>query len=294
MDKSVTQMFDDVAAYFYENVLLAYLEYDKVRKNKLLGQSRDLRLAINAAIALYHFKEHLPKDVQRVPDEMSLACPDYPLLGDVVNAAKHGHLTRGNPLIKEADDVFEELIITQYEDDKGVYWDTKKAVTINLIDGSRRDMFEILTNVLNFWSTELHHLGIIEHERHFDIPDSAIPPRRSESGASPLDLEIVQGVRFRMKSRLLKYNPSTGIAEPIDTTGSKMTMKMHKPAELTFSLVHKKTGKEISRTIEVDDKLWSDFQKLGSEEERKSFVTKLAEERNLMKEVWEETNRQAD
>lgn len=284
-------VFDDVAAYFYESVVTSYLEYDSARRQDLLGQSRDLRLAINAATTLYHFREHIPEKLRKDRKTIAESCPDYLLLGDVVNAAKHGKLTRGNPSIESAQDIFEELLSTQYRDNDGDYWDTRKVVTIKLVDGSQRVLHEVLTNVLNFWSQELGAIGVIAKELHFENEKQVVPPRRSESGAFPLNLEIVQGVRFQMKNRLLKYNPATGEAEPFDLTGAEMHMEVRRPAQLTVVLRNGKTGKEFTRTIEVADNLWAEFQKLGSEEERRLFVSKLANERNVMGEMWEEANR---
>lgn len=286
-------MFDDVAAYFYENVVTAYLDYDNVRRENLLGQSRDLRLALNAATALYHFREHLPVNLKKDREEISRVCPDFILLADVVNAAKHGKLTRGRPFIKSAEDIYEELISIQYEDERGTYWDTKKAVTLNIVDGSKRDLHEVMTNVLNYWAQELNTLGIITKSLRFEMEGHVIPPRRSETGAFPLNLEIVQGVRFRMNNRLLKYNPATGQAEPFDLTGAEMHMEVRKPAHLTVSLRNNKAGKEITRIIEVEDNVWADFQRLETEEERRSFISKLVEERNLVREMWEEAKGQA-
>ncbi len=88
-------MFDDVAALFHENVIVAYQEYIRARTSRVAGRSQDLRLALSAAAALYHFREHLPKNLRRSRVELEKACADYGLLGDIVNASKHGELTHG-------------------------------------------------------------------------------------------------------------------------------------------------------------------------------------------------------
>ena len=86
-------MFDDLTAYYHENVVASFIEYLDICNDGVAGRSRDLRAALAAASALFHLREHLPTgslsrtDVERF-------CPDYALLGDVVNASKHKALHR--------------------------------------------------------------------------------------------------------------------------------------------------------------------------------------------------------
>jgi len=59
-------MFDDITAYFHENILISYLEYTKVKKSGVSGQSKDLRTALNAASALHHLREHIPAQHKKI------------------------------------------------------------------------------------------------------------------------------------------------------------------------------------------------------------------------------------
>ena len=108
-------MFDDLAAFFYENVVAAFTDYSKIRQNDPYGRSRDIRAAIDTATSLYHLREHIPAQYRKSRSEVAKLCPDYDLLGDVANAAKHDDLTRGKPQIKSADDIYELTVITRYE-----------------------------------------------------------------------------------------------------------------------------------------------------------------------------------
>lgn len=189
-------MFDDLSAHFHENVWESYQNFAEAKKSIKAGKSRDLRLAINAATALYHLREHIPQHLRKSRAKLAKLCPDYDLLGDVVNAAKHSILTQGNPQIVSAEDIFEQVTSTLYKDEQGDYWHGEKSVFVKLKDGSVRDLYEVLTNVLNMWLKELQGLGVIGYIKPIEIKDEGILPRSSESGAAPLDLEIIQGVRF--------------------------------------------------------------------------------------------------
>lgn len=90
-------MFDDIAAYYHEAVVAAFVEYRDTSKNGLAGRSRDLRGALAAASALFHLREHLPSPIALSRAAVERLCPDYALLGDVVNASKHKSLLNNTP-----------------------------------------------------------------------------------------------------------------------------------------------------------------------------------------------------
>src|SRR5262245_11609619 len=90
-------MFDDLATYFFENVVRSFEEYLDIKNSGRVGRSRDIRAAVNAAAPLYHLREHLPPSLALSHASVSNHCPDYSLLGDIVNASKHFLLTRGSP-----------------------------------------------------------------------------------------------------------------------------------------------------------------------------------------------------
>lgn len=112
-------MFDHLSAYYHDHVVSSYAAYREVSRDCVAGRSRDLREALNAANALFHFREYLPAgDLSR--GQVERLCPDYALLGDVVNAAKHkvitGNTPHGAPLIDDAASLGEQFLIIEYED----------------------------------------------------------------------------------------------------------------------------------------------------------------------------------
>jgi hypothetical protein len=89
-------------ARFHDTVLVPYREYKTLRKERKAGRYADLNAARSAAAAAYHFREHLPKRYKKSHGSMTALCADFSLLGDVVNALKHGILTKGAPQIAAA------------------------------------------------------------------------------------------------------------------------------------------------------------------------------------------------
>jgi hypothetical protein len=72
-----------------------------------------------------------------------------------VNALKHGILTKGTPQIAAADNIREQVVHTIYRDEAGEYYDIKKSIEITLKDGTSRELFDVLTNVVNMWIDRL-------------------------------------------------------------------------------------------------------------------------------------------
>lgn len=225
-------MFSDLTAFYHENVVSSFVEYRDFSKNNNVGRSRDLRAALNAASALFHLREHLPSGSLSRADIESL-CPEYALLGDIVNASKHktlnGNTPHGAPLVNDAENLGEQLVFIEYEDDEGTYYYSQKTVVAKLTDGSERNLLEILTNVINFWEDYLLSLGVLSKARVFKY-DAVIRYRsRTECEVNPLNFELVPGQRFHQNMRLLRFNKTTGKAEPIDLSGSKVQLNFYKP-----------------------------------------------------------------
>jgi len=287
-------MFDDFVAYFYENVVVAYEEYERTRESNTAGRSKDLRLAINAATSLYHLREHIPEPHHFSRQQLAQMSADYDLLGDVVDASKHNELSRPNRRINSAKDICEELTLTQYQDDKGHFWHSEKTITVRLEDGTTRDLFDMMTNVLNMWCDILHDLGVLNKKHYFTVKKIAPPLRRSESGASQLDLEIIQGVRFSQRLRLQKYNYGTGEVEPFNLEGFHVRGRIYKPASLDIILRNDETGKEFKRTIELSQEETLQLEKLESDEQRTSFLSDLAKRKNVTDEMFREAKAQEE
>lgn len=270
-------MFDDLANYFQHKVWKDYKSYAEARNDGQSGTNNDLRLAIHAAESLYHLREHIPQIQQKSRNQIAKLCPDFNLLGDVFNAAKHKVLTQGNPKITNAEDIYEQITLTRYEDEQGEYSYAKKLVLVSLNDGSIRDLFEILTNVLNFWLEELHKLGVIEYRKPIKIENSTIPSREE----SQLSLEITKGLSFKMRFQLLKYNYETKTTEPIDLTGKNVSFKiLPLPEEVDIILTNNKNGEEIKRTIKLTEEQSRNIIKM-TDEQTSEFLVGLATEQGL-------------
>lgn len=277
-------MFDDLAAYFVENVLAAYREFGDSLRSEVYGESNDLRLAVNAAVALYHFREHFPSGAQKTRTQLAAICPDYDLLGDIVNAAKHQTLTRGTPRVSAASDIYEEIVLTQYQDQEGAYWDAEKMVMVKLTDGSTQSLRDILTNVLNMWIDELQAIGLLLTLNKVASQPIGIPPRRSKSGTFGMSLAIIPGLRFRYRARLQRHNYSTGKVDYY-TGVESATFRVYKPSYVVEVALQLDTGEIIRKDVPLTDEESLEYHRLETDDERSQFLDQLAQKRDLIGEA---------
>ena len=272
-------MFDDLTAYYHENVVSSFIEYRDICNDGVAGRSRDLRAALTAATALFHLREHLPTgSLSRAAVEC--LCPDYALLGDVVNASKHKALNsmtpHGAPLVTDAENLGEQLIFIEYEDDAGAYRYVQKVVVVKLTDGSERNLLEILTNVINFWEGHMLTLGVLSKARVFEHDADIRYRTRSECETNWLNFELVQGHRFHQTMRLLRFDKATGKAKPIDLSGSKVKFRIYKPKyDIELSLTHDATGKTFKTEIALTEEESLILSHMSSDEERQAYVDGL-------------------
>ncbi len=273
-------MFDDLAAYYHENVVAAFAAYRDTSKDGVAGQSRDLREAIVAATALFHLREHLPSPGALSRAEVERQCPDYALLGDIVNAAKHKSISQGTPhgapLVNAAEKLTERLLVIEYEDAQGDYRCTQKAVFATLADGTERNLLEVLTSVMNFWENHLHGLGVLSKQRTFVFQPQVRHRTRAECENSRLDFQVVQGHRFKQSMQLLKFDSTTGLAAPIDITGSQFNFRIYKPRfDFDVTLRQDATGKEYTKTVVLSDEENEALAAMSDDGERQAYAAKL-------------------
>jgi hypothetical protein len=206
-------MFDDIAAYYHEKVVGDFDAYRKLSVDGKAGISRDLRASLVAAESLFHLREHLPapKPTRAGIEEL---CPEYGLLGDVVNASKHKTILigtpHGDPYVTDASQIIEVLDIVRYQDAEGFYTHVHKAVEVKLNDGLSVRMIHLLTDVINFWEAYLADRGVISTRRTFVHDDVLRPRTRQECIGTNFCLTIVRGVRFHLSMRLHEYNMLSG------------------------------------------------------------------------------------
>jgi hypothetical protein len=291
-------MFDDLHAYFYENVRATYREFKDRLAEPRFGNSIDLRLAVGASEALFHLREHLPAAHPLSRAEAETRCPDLALVGDIANVSKHCVVTRptphGAPLVTSATQLKELTNITQYEDAEGEYRCVSKLVVAELADGTLADVMPALTNALNFWESYLAEIGVLKAATVHAYDDGlGFRPRPPNEVGSTIDIH--QGVRFQQVMRLMKYNPDTGRAEPMSLPeGSQVRMTIRVPPryQVDITLSHDQSGREFTRTVllTVDE---SEALDAASEEDHEGLLKSFESIRNGFSELVADISRES-
>jgi hypothetical protein len=272
-------VFTNTRKFVVENVLPSYGEYLEHRVSNTWGESQLVRKAINAAIALYHLREHLPKNMQPKRGQLEGICPDYGLLGDITNAAKHYEINRNNPRISSAEQIYEVLTSTRFSDDMGEYWVPQLEVFVKLNDGTELRMVEILYNVMKMWRDTLDQLSIVNLKEPEPLNlDQLISREEAEKRQS--DLHITSGEGYTWNIKLMKYNYNIGRYEPFDLTDHSISFKVYEPP--THIPVHMTLSKnekiiEFDFDISISVEQGREYMRLNTDQEREAFTQIILE-----------------
>lgn len=272
----------ELAAYFYEHVFLAYHRYRQVKNDREMGNNKDRREAIDAAIALYHFREHIPQSFRKSRAQQAALCPDYGLLGDIVNAAKHKTLTRGQPQVAEAGSIREVLVCTKFKDQSGEYSHDEKIVEVEPIDGSKRDIYDVMTNVVNMWFDELHQIGAIDQRQPIQLKERNFVSRED---ASSVDLQITQGIRWQQQMRFQRYNYESGEIEPIDLSDAEnIIFTLRKPQTFEIEL-HDTSGVKFTSKVELTPEQARKLEQIDDPNQRQRYLLTIAADQGVVNQM---------
>lgn len=167
-------------------------------------------------------------------------------------------------------------MMTHYEDAEGTYHHAEKEVTIQLRDGSLRDMKTVLRAVLTMWITEFKVRGLLQRVESPKLEAHVIHPRSTTSGAAPMTLTIQQGLRFKRSFRRQKFNYETEEIEPIDITGHTYKFAIYKPVDADIVMTNNRTGQKIEGTVQLSAEETIHWRALKTEDDRKAFEATLA------------------
>jgi hypothetical protein len=272
----IDEMFDDLEAQFFESVLPSYQAFVDSLKLDTAGLNSDMRFAKDAALALFHLREHVPwaKGKGKTWPTFLSACPDYVLLQDIVNVFKHGPRREGQ--VAAPTDIYETTVITEYEDAAGTYHHAEKEVTIQLRDGSLRDMKTVLRTVLSMWISQFQSRGLLARLDPPNPEPYVMPTRATASGAALMNLTLLQGIRLSRSFRLQKFNHAVRKIEPIDITGHTYQFAVYKPVEANIVMTNEETGQKIEGKVELSVEEATHYRTLRTEEERKAYEAMLA------------------
>ncbi|GAB3882859.1 hypothetical protein [Spirosoma agri] len=155
-------MYKDAVNHYFNEVMPAYEQYVKLATNEIKSKLMLISLARQSSYLLFNFREQLiPPYKKEEFDRNYIAslCPDYHWIGDVANAFKHRSIGRKDRIIDDVSQIEETLVRTCFIPEDATpanpYYsiiDRRVLVVPTDIALPIRDLLEIQTNVINFWS----------------------------------------------------------------------------------------------------------------------------------------------
>lgn len=279
-------MYEKLKSQFYELIIDEYNSYTQRLKKKESGVTRDLRASINMATILYHFRERFPNELKKSRRELALIYPDYNILGDIVNSVKHNIISNNNPQVNNSDSIFEEFILTFYNDVNGNYWIGDKRVVVVLNNGIKRDLLEINTNILNMWIDILNQLNVIQNIKQFKYIKSIEPRKREKRSIS---IEAFSGIQFKKTIVFQKYNYENKSIEPIDLEQfDDIRMTIYKQLyEIDLIFSNETIKSDVKITINVDEEVKERLSKIKIKEKFVIEFLKIAKSQGVIKDFKE-------
>ena len=268
-------MFKNFREYFVQSTLSSYREFFAARRRNQYGEGEVVRLGVNAAVALFHLREHVPDRYRPAGPLLRSFSPDYGLLGDIANASKHKRITRFTPRISNADQIYEIVVSTRYEDEKGHYPVAQVEVFAKLDDGTERNLADLLHNVMNMWCKKIDDWGLGK----FANPEPALidgPVSRAEAAERKFSTIIVKGEERTHSYAIRKFNYQKGVSEPVDLTGYTGVMRVwERPKTLTVSVELPELGVETDFELPLTPDQGLEVGRMATLEEQTEYAKAL-------------------
>ncbi len=213
---------------------MEYETFKEAYNKSEFGLSKDIRLAINCAVAFYHTHEHVYHYVDKIriayssPKKYLEECllvkfPEFSIIRDITDCSKHNTLSRKNTQIKSAAQLEEYLVITAHEDEKGIYHSAKKGIYATLNNGAEVDLYKLLTATRYFWLYELYDLGILDKKPEEPNFSTTKPTRQHEDGAANMNLVAMEEHSSTLKIKMFAETPQ--LAEKLSKKTSPKELK---------------------------------------------------------------------
>jgi hypothetical protein len=272
-------LFDDLNGLFYENLLPAYDAFRNSLRRNDSGRNVRLRTTIDAATALFHFREHLPAEHQKSRKAVTAGCPDYRLVADVANAAKHRDIDRPTPdgplLVSSGADIYEQIYITQFSDEDGEYTDCRVSVIASCTDGVIRNVDRAVVGVFEYWRRLLWELDVNTHPSCWLLSETEDGFVMRAKARNP-NFEILNTVRWSSRMQILKYNSFDQRSYPVELSGAKIEMNIYRPAYTVGVRVEMENGAVLSGEIGLSESEAQEYHRLTDDAAREAFVRKIA------------------
>jgi hypothetical protein len=120
--------------------------------DEYLGDMGNLRRGILAAIVLYHTADYWKLENSGGNGTLQAICPDFQIIGDVANAAKHHVRSRRPFQISTSDQLGHSVGLFHAPFGEGTFAEAVEVV-VELDDGTTRPLVPMVQSVLSMWKS---------------------------------------------------------------------------------------------------------------------------------------------
>lgn len=279
-------MFENTRKYVIEYVLPSYQEFIEHRSSNEWGENQLLRKGINTAIALFHLREQIPANIRPTKNALKSQYQAYGLIADIANVAKHHVITKDNPRISNASQIFEEMVITMFADEQGQYFSPQLEVFVKLDDGTEIKLINILYNVMCMWRDVLDSLGIINLRTIEPLAIDQPISRDEANRRSKSNMRITRGEAYKWQYQMMKYNYVNNTSEPMDVTGMDFQFKIFeipKQIPIHIQLTNSTAVIDIDFDIPLSEEQATQYMSLENKDELAAFIKTIIDNNPTIK-----------
>lgn len=265
-------MFENARKFYVEDVLPSYIDYIEQWKKNEYGQNKLLRKGIIICSGLYHIREHLPIKISR--KEISLECPDYDLIGDIVNASKHKEIDQNEPIINDASQISESLISVEYTDSEGTYSISQVEVFVKPNCGDEICLTNLITSVMAFWTKKLRDLGIGSFREQETVSyERSYTREEIKNHSNPISTIVSED--YKQEFRFLRFNNQTNKVDPFEIVGLKATLRIPKLPKSAIIGITCANGIKFDHEIPLTGVQADEYIALDTFKEKERYIEKV-------------------
>jgi len=288
-------MFENTRKYLVEYVLPSYQEFLEHRSNSEWGENQLLRKGIDTATAFFHLREQIPPAKRPTKTALKAQYPDYGLIADIANAAKHHEITNDNPRISNALQIYEAMIITRFEDEQGQFYSHQLEVFVKLDDGTELKLVRILYSVMCMWRDVLQALGIINLNAIEPLTIDQ-PITRDEASRRRANMRITRGEEYKWHFRMMVYDYKKNFAVPMDLAGMNFQFRILKLPERVPMCIHisnSNTEVDVDFDIPLSEEQASQYVSLEDDDQKMAFLKEIVDSNQSIRNAVENKIRSA-
>lgn len=216
-------------SYFNHTVISTYEDFILGLSNRVVETQADIRRLGAAAEACLNFAERAyntpsldigfarnGRKSKGYVDHLTSMSKNFAITRDIANVYKHGAITREGRLLEDSSALRERWTITKFTDKQGDYYQTGKAILVDLLNGETWFADEVICFAIRDWISLLTERGVLPARPHFHLYPRQLVRREETKEVPEIQLEAREGQYHESQPELMVWNYALNKPQPLN------------------------------------------------------------------------------